>query len=98
MVLFEQFSLAELKDIIRYIQKKYFMLESVTIYHLNKYDLIVLLRNSTLFDESHPKKLIINVVRGDPVELEPIGINKHYKGSLLKGGITITKKNIKLIF
>tara|TARA_R110000868_G_scaffold19587_2_gene84288 strand:+ start:489 stop:782 length:294 start_codon:yes stop_codon:yes gene_type:complete len=97
MVLIEQFSLSELKDIIRFIQKRYFLLKNFKIYHLNKYDLIVLLRNSNLFDESHNKKLIISIGRHEPIELEPLGIKRLYKGNLFKG-IKIIKKPILVVF
>ena len=98
MVVFEQFSLAELKDVIRFIQKRYFLLKNFKIYHLNKFDLIVLLRNSNLFDETNKKKLIINISREEPIELEPLAKKRLYKGNAFKQGIQIRKITQTIIF
>tara|TARA_R110001606_G_scaffold294818_1_gene442494 strand:- start:804 stop:1100 length:297 start_codon:yes stop_codon:yes gene_type:complete len=91
MVAFEQFSLAELKDIIRFIQKRYFLLKNYKIYHLNKFDLIVLLRNSKLFDETKKKFIIININREKPIEIEPLLKKRLYKGNVFKHGLQIKK-------
>tara|TARA_R110001632_G_scaffold94782_1_gene200800 strand:+ start:4592 stop:4888 length:297 start_codon:yes stop_codon:yes gene_type:complete len=98
MVVLEQFSLAELKDVIRFIQKRYFLLKHFKIYHLNKYDLIVLLRNSNLFDETNKKKLIININRSKPIDIEPSLKKRLYKGDTFKQGIQIRKITQTIIF
>lgn len=57
MVVFEQFKLTELKDIIIYVRKKFNLFLGYKVYHTNKYDLINVMRNSTFFDETQPRYL-----------------------------------------
>ena len=94
----EQFSLVELKDIIRFIQKRYFLLLNYKIYHLNKYDIIVILRNSKLLNETNASKLIIEFDNIKPLELIPKPKKRAYKGTLMKGGIQFIQETRILNF
>lgn len=79
MVLFEEFKLAELKDIFLYIKNKYGLLNKYKIYKLNKYDLIILLRNCGYFDEDNGSHLYFRY-RDEELLFLPLPSNRYYKG------------------
>jgi len=77
-MLLEQFSLAEIKDIMILLRKRYFLFLNYRIYHLNKFDLITLLRNSQLVDESNPSSITITIKK-DKITLKPCK-RRYYRG------------------
>tara|TARA_B110001450_G_C17654252_1_gene494519 strand:+ start:2161 stop:2460 length:300 start_codon:yes stop_codon:yes gene_type:complete len=87
MVNFEQFLLAELKDIFNYIKIKYELLPKYKIYQLNKYDLIVILRNSNYFDETIETHLLFNLEGVNSIKFTPQTGKRYYKGEKLYAGV-----------
>ena len=93
MVVFETFKLYELKDILVYIKTRYGLMGNFSQYNVNKYDLIVILRNSGYFDETKRTYLHFNY-KNNNIEFKPDNINKLYRG--LKTN-TMTKENKVII-
>lgn len=99
MVKFEQFLLAELKDIFNYIKIKYQLLSNYKIYQLNKYDLIVILRNSNYFDESKERHLIFKYDNIDnTIKFTPSPNKRYYRGEKLMVGVEFKPGNYLLNF
>ena len=56
-MLLECFTLKKLKEILKYLQDSGCIEKQPKVYNINKYDTIVLLRNSGFCDENRPKEL-----------------------------------------
>ena len=101
MVKFEQFLLAELKDIFNYIKIKYELLPKYKIYQLNKYDLIVILRNSNYFDETIENYLLfsfVNLEGVNSIKFRPQIGKRYYRGEKLYAGVEFKLGNYLLNF
>ena len=96
MVKFEIFKLYELKDILVYVKSKFGALTNYSQYNINKYDLIVVLRNSGYFEESNRTHLIFKYKK-HTVDFFPDNINRLFRG-LKNDNITIEKKKIIISF
>ena len=58
-MLLECFTLKKLKEILKYLQLCECIEKQPKVYNINKYDTIVLLRNSYCCDEERPKELAV---------------------------------------
>ena len=89
MVVFEQFKLAELKDVIIYVRKKFNLFLDYKVYHMNKFDLISVMRNSSLFDETKPIYLYFSCTNQHrkkfTAKFQPKPTKRYYKGEKLSG-------------
>jgi len=59
MVQLEKINLKNLKEIYKFISFHNFNYSTVKIYHTNKWDIITLIRNTGLIDETDPEYLLI---------------------------------------
>ena len=84
MVVLEEFKLAELKDIFNYIRNKYKILEKYKIYKLNKYDIIVIMRNSDYFFEESGDYLLFKYKKSK-IKFYPKPSKRFYKGNKKQG-------------
>ena len=80
----EHFSLKELKNIFKIMQKDYNLLKKFKIYKLNKYDLVCLLRNTNKFKEDFKEYILL---KDDSIELElfPRPRKCAFKGNNIEG-------------
>lgn len=97
MVVFEAFKLSELKDMFIYIRTKFGLFKKYKVYHLNKFDLITIMRNSECFDEFKPIYVYFvfyNVPHRKKftAKFQPRPTKRYYKGEKLNG-IKITRLN-----
>ena len=78
-MLLECFTLKKLKEILKYLQDSDCIQKQPKVYNINKYDTIVLLRNSGFCDEDRPKEL--GVFNGGWHKYYKSDFkNKYYKG------------------
>ena len=84
----EEMTLYDLKNLTKLLRQKYKLLKQHKIYNLCKYDLICILRNSGLIDETIPRKLKIESFIPSPdgefVEFEYVP-KQPFKRSYYKG-------------
>jgi len=80
----EHFSLKELKNIFKIMQKEYNLLKDFKIYKLNKYDLVCLLRNTKKFNEKYNNYVLL---KKDNIELQlfPNPRKTSYRGNKIEG-------------
>ena len=98
MVKLEQFLLKQLKDIFNYVKLKYNILNDFKIYQLNKFDIIVIMRNSNYFDASDYNDLICLVPNSKTSLLfKPTGL-RLYRGEKQKEGVIFHTGKVVLNF
>lgn len=99
-VLFDKFSLKELKDICKRVQSEYFVLREHKSYSLCKFDLITILRNSKLFFEDHPLHVTFRTkFRNKDIEetFTPLRKKSLYRGPKIHG-VCFINKNVTVNF
>ena len=95
MVALEKFNLGDLKEMFSEIKAHGYFIGLKT-YHLNKFDLIVLLRNSQLFDEEEPNYLLFfSPLDNKWKKLMP---RKRNKKKLKPPGLKIIRKPVTIVF
>tara|TARA_R110001606_G_scaffold316173_2_gene463018 strand:+ start:1907 stop:2200 length:294 start_codon:yes stop_codon:yes gene_type:complete len=96
-MLFEQFLISELKDIFIYVKLNYGILKNYKIYKLNKNDVIIIMRNSKLFDESIEGLIQFNYGK-HLMHFKPILKKTKYYRGLQTNNLTILNKKIIIEF
>jgi len=79
MVYLEQFKLCELKDIFNFLKNEFGLLKKYRIYQLNKFDIVIIMRNSNFFDESQPLHLLFSY-RNFQYKFFPQPSKRFYRG------------------
>ena len=94
----EQFLLSELKDMFIYVKVKYSILCNYKIYQQNKNDVIIIMRNSGNFNETHDKHIIFEY-DNHKIKFEPESLKKkYYRGEKHPQGMLYHTKKVVLNF
>tara|TARA_R110001632_G_scaffold22185_1_gene64061 strand:- start:46 stop:339 length:294 start_codon:yes stop_codon:yes gene_type:complete len=96
-MLFEQFLIAELKIVFQYIKLNYGILKYFKIYKLNKNDVIIIMRNTQCFDETH-EGFIRFTYENHTKDFKPVLKKTKYYRGVKKSYLTIHKKEILIEF